>query len=462
MYANNTTLNSGMLSGRRSWFVQQAEKRLEGHIKEYAFVSFDVCDFKIINLIFGHDTGNRMLGFIYNAIDKAIGPGEVVVRDTADVFYALFHTQNKEAILERLYQIRRNLDAVALVDADYSPYLEMRFGVYLPNDPEESVEKMLEYANMARKHSPRELILSEACFYDKSRVRDKLMEKERVAHLIEALEQDQFVVYLQPKVSLTTNRIAGAEALVRWRRPNVGVVAPGDFIPLLERYRLVHRIDIFVFEQVCQMLARWQEEGRQLYPISVNLSRQTLEIQNLLKHFAGVCMKYGVSPSYIELEITESSAIGNFEKVRRFITELKHIGFRCSLDDFGFGYSSLGCLNELKVDSVKLDKSFFDNLNTSEKSRVIVAAMTNLGRALGCCTVAEGIEDAEQLHYLKQPGCDLVQGYLFYRPMAIEDFELRTEEEGRYGISPACPGCLANATIPAEELSRVSIKLDLD
>ncbi|MFR3028600.1 MAG: EAL domain-containing protein, partial [Sutterella wadsworthensis] len=241
MYANNTTLNSGQLSGRRSWFVEQTESRLARGSYECAIVSIDVCDFKIINLIFGHAVGDRMLGYIYNAISASLEPDEIVVRDTADVFYAFFHTKDKQAILERLGQIRRNLDALVLVDAAYSPYLEMRFGVYLPTGGEETVELMLELANMARKHSPRELIVSEACFYNPDRVATKLQEKERIAHLIEALEQRQFIIHLQPKVSLSTQKIVGAEALVRWNRPGVGVVSPGEFIPLLERYRLVHR-----------------------------------------------------------------------------------------------------------------------------------------------------------------------------------------------------------------------------
>lgn len=300
MYANNTTLNSGQLSGRRSWFVEQTESRLARGSYECAIVSIDVCDFKIINLIFGHAVGDRMLGYIYNAISASLEPDEIVVRDTADVFYALFHTKDKQAILERLGQIRRNLDALVLVDAAYSPYLEMRFGVYLPTGGEETVELMLELANMARKHSPRELIVSEACFYNPDRVATKLQEKERIAHLIEALEQRQFIIHLQPKVSLSTQKIVGAEALVRWNRPGVGVVSPGEFIPLLERYRLVHRIDVYVFEEVCALLARWKREKRPLFLLSLNLSRLTLEIPNLLLHFESVCKSLDVDPGLIE------------------------------------------------------------------------------------------------------------------------------------------------------------------
>lgn len=429
MYANNTTLNSGQLSGRRSWFVEQTGCRLAKGVCDFAIVSIDVCDFKIINLIFGHDVGDRMLGYIYNAISASLETDEIVVRDTADVFYALFHTNDKRAILERLGQIRRNLDALVLVDAAFSPYLEMRFGVYLPTGGEESVELMLELANMARKHSPRELILSEACFYDPARMNNKLQEKECIAHLVEALEQRQFIIHLQPKVSVETNRIVGGEALVRWNRPGAGIVSPGEFIPLLERYRLIHRIDVYVFEEVCRLLARWKRERRPLCPLSLNLSRQTLEIPNLLLHFESVCRQLDVDPSLIEIEITESSVIRDFDKVRDFIRQLKDIGFKCSLDDFGFGYSSLGCLNELMIDSVKLDRSFFVNREHDDKARIIIKAVTDLASALGCQTVAEGIEDQAQLSSLKQTSCNIVQGYVFYRPMPVEEFERKTDAE---------------------------------
>ena len=436
MYANNTTLNSGQLSGRRSWFVEQTESRLARGSYECAIVSIDVCDFKIINLIFGHAVGDRMLGYIYNAISASLEPDEIVVRDTADVFYAFFHTKDKQAILERLGQIRRNLDALVLVDAAYSPYLEMRFGVYLPTGGEETVELMLELANMARKHSPRELIVSEACFYNPDRVATKLQEKERIAHLIEALEQRQFIIHLQPKVSLSTQKIVGAEALVRWNRPGVGVVSPGEFIPLLERYRLVHRIDVYVFEEVCALLVRWKCEKRPLFPLSLNLSRQTLEIPNLLLHFESVCKSLDVDPGLIELEITESSAISNYDKVRDFIRQLKEIGFKCSLDDFGFGYSSLGCLNELMIDSVKLDRSFFVNRERDDKARIIIKAVTDLASALGCQTVAEGIEDQDQLKNLRQTSCNVVQGFIFFRPMPVEAFEEQADSERGNGSKP--------------------------
>lgn len=206
MYANNTTLNSGQFSRRRSWFVEKTEARLAEGAYDFAIVSIDVCDFKVVNLIFGHDAGDRMLGCIYNAILACLGDDEVVVRDTADVFYALFHSNDKQEILDRLAKIRRNLDALVLVDKAYAPYLEARFGVYLPTGDEESVQQMLECANMARKYSDRELLLSEACFYNPDRAFEKLQEKEHISHLFEALEKRQFVVYLQPKVSLKTQK----------------------------------------------------------------------------------------------------------------------------------------------------------------------------------------------------------------------------------------------------------------
>lgn len=428
MYANNTTLNSGQFSDRRSWFVEKVKARLTKGVHDFAIVSIDVCDFKAINWIFGHKAGDRMLGSVYNAILAGLDDDEVVVRDTADVFYALLHSKNKRAILDRLAQIRRNLDALVFADEAYSPYLDTRFGVYLPTDNEETVEQMLECANMARKHSHHELLLSDACFYNPDRGLEVLQEKERISHLVEALEKHQFVVYLQPKVSLTTEKIIGAEALVRWNHPNVGIVSPGEFIPLLERHRLVHHVDVFVFEEVCRILAEWKRRNMPLLPISLNLSRQTIEIANLLPHFQSVCKHLDVDPGLIELEITETSAIKSYDKVRELIDQLKNFGFKCAIDDFGFGYSSLSCLSELKVDIVKLDRSFFVN-HDRNKAKIIVNAATDLAGMLGYHTVAEGIETQEQLAELKQTSCNAVQGFYFFRPMPVEDFEQLAKSE---------------------------------
>ena len=253
-------------------------------------------------------------------------------------------------------------------------------------------------------------------------------EKERISHLFEALEKRQFVVYLQPKVSLKTQKIIGAEALIRWNRPGVGIVSPGEFIPLLERYRLVHHIDVFVFEEVCRILAEWKHRNMPNLPISLNLSRQTIEIPNLLPHFQSVCKSLDVDPGLIELEITETSAIKSYDRVREFIGQLKNFGFKCSIDDFGSGYSSLGCLSELKVDSVKLDRSFFVN-HDRNKAGIIVNAVADLAAMLGYQTVAEGIETEEQLTDLKQTSCNAVQGFYFFRPMPVEDFEHQAESE---------------------------------
>ncbi|MBP3437820.1 MAG: EAL domain-containing protein [Sutterella sp.] len=423
MNSEGSSKATACYSHDREWFVAEAAAFISSRPKGAALVSLDVSDFKVVNLVFGRRTGDRMLRHIYETVESFLEPGEFLIRDTADIFYAVLATQDRATILERLTAVRSAFDAEMLTGSAHTPYLELRFGVYLPENDGTPVEKMIEYANMARKHSLRNLRVTDKCFYCPERAQHKVEEKQRAAELVEAMEKRQFVVFLQPKVNLKTGRIAGAEALVRWNHPERGILAPGLFIPLLERCRLVHRIDIFVFEEVCRLLAKWQREGRELFPISVNLSRETLDIPNLLPHFKTICDELGVPRRLIEIEITETSFAGSFEKICDFVRSLNAEGFSCSLDDFGFGYSSLGCLQRLPVDTVKLDRSFFVGSFDEERSRMIVSAMTCLANRLGLKTVAEGIEDIEQLDYLKRTCCDMVQGFVFYRPMSAADFE---------------------------------------
>ena len=315
MNSEGSSKATACYSHDREWFVAEAAAFISSRPKGAALVSLDVSDFKVVNLVFGRRTGDRMLRHIYETVESFLEPGEFLIRDTADIFYAVLATQDRATILERLTAVRSAFDAEMLTGSAHTPYLELRFGVYLPENDGTPVEKMIEYANMARKHSLRNLRVTDKCFYCPERAQHKVEEKQRAAELVEAMEKRQFVVFLQPKVNLKTGRIAGAEALVRWNHPERGILAPGLFIPLLERCRLVHRIDIFVFEEVCRLLAKWQREGRELFPISVNLSRETLDIPNLLPHFKTICDELGVPRRLIEIEITETSFAGSFEKI---------------------------------------------------------------------------------------------------------------------------------------------------
>lgn len=407
--------------GRKA-FSDKAKKVLQQYAQQYCLVSIDVREFKLVNVSFGRHVGNRLLRHIFSSIQGELDSDELLVRDSGDVFYVLMKDRDRQKILKRLKKIHQHVDDSQLFTSKMvSPYLALRFGIYLPHDNSEKLEEMLEYANMARKHTTDIVGCGEECFYDPKRAHRTLEEKQTIAELLQAFEKDQFEVYLQPKVSLKTGKVEGAEALVRWQHPQKGLCSPNSFIPTLEKYRLIHRLDILVFTKVCELLSCWTPSQRQECPVSVNLSRLTLNITELPTVLQNIVRRYSVESHCLELEITETSFVRDFQNIKRMINDFREAGFRCSIDDFGFGYSSLVCLSELSVDSVKFSRSFF--LTETTKARLIIDTMAKLATDLGFKTVAEGIECEHQLERLKQTTCDLVQGFVYYEPMPIKQFE---------------------------------------
>ena len=202
------------------------------------------------------------------------------------------------------------------------------------------------------------------------------------------------------------------------------MILPGDFIPLFEKNGKICELDLYVFKEVCKLLKRWIHEGRKLLPVSVNLSRQHFRTAETLKRFYDIAKEYGIPQGIIEFELTESIFFDNkqIKIVQESIRKMHQYGFLCSLDDFGSGFSSLGLLKEFDVDTIKLDRSFF--INTSgTKAKEVIRCLIELAQSLDVQTVAEGIEKPEQLDYLRAVGCDMVQGYIYSRPLPIPEFE---------------------------------------
>lgn len=415
-------------------FCMVAGDLLERHRWEYVLVSMDIQDFKFINKAFGTQQGNRTLQHVYRILSAALQEEEPLARDCGDVFYFLLKERDEARICSRLQQIFQQVNQFNTQQE--APYvLELYFGIYAPQGDGESIQDMQEKANLARKRKKGDQRYRYS-FYDEE-LQQKLLEEKDLMGMVEgAVRKGEFVVYLQPKVRLADQRIVGAEALIRWNHPERGLLAPADFIPAAERHHQICRLDRLVFEEICRILARWKQEGRELPAISVNLSRQNLESSAFLREYRELCLRYEVSPSLIEFELTETILFENPKGVRACIDEMHAMGFQCSLDDFGAGFSSLGLLNDLDVDTIKLDRSFFWNKRSGQRSLRIVEAILKLAAQLHIRTVAEGIDDAGQVAYLRRAACDLVQGFFFFKPMPVEEFEATAFEEGRLRYMP--------------------------
>ena len=235
-----------------------------------------------------------------------------------------------------------------------------------------------------------------------------------------ALAGGEFEAWYQPKFDPAADRIVGAEALVRWRKPDGSMVSPGAFIPLFEKDGLVIRLDEYIFRQVCDLQARRLAAGQEILPISVNMSRMALHRADVVAAYRAIVDEYRIPISCVPIEITESSALSSLQ-IQDLVKRLKDAGFALHMDDFGSGYSSLTSLSMLPFDVIKLDKSLTDTLNTV-KGQTIVSHMIDIIHALGMRVVAEGVEDAEQNAYLRSRGCDAIQGYFYSKPLSKEGF----------------------------------------
>lgn len=399
--------------------------RLSDDFRPYAFLSLDIRKFKLINDAFGSTDGNRVLKHTHDVILRHLNPGEYASRISADTFNILFLTTDQEEISRRINSIAEDLNAFNRIQK--TPYyLPIDCGIYIVKNPAEDIITIRDRANTARKHNKGtgnggHQLFSCVFYSDVERIQ-LLKEKEIENRMEGALEQEEFVVYLQPKVDLETGCISGAEALVRWQTPDQGLIPPNDFIPFFEKNGFIRKLDLYVFEKVCRLLRDWIDRGLEPVPVSVNLSRVHLQVPDFLDKFKELQERYQIPPRLLEIELTETMVFENLEFLKQVVDDIHSMGFTCSMDDFGSGYSSLNVLKDVPVDILKLDRVFFDKDN-DVRGNDVIESVIHLAKKLGMATISEGVETHPQVEFLKQVNCDMVQGYVFSRPLPIENFE---------------------------------------
>ncbi|QNM04771.1 EAL domain-containing protein [Qiania dongpingensis] len=388
----------------------------------YTIVSLNVKNFKLINESFGVQRGDETLRHIMHILEKNLGPEELAARGEADNFFLCLKENEPASIQKRLSLLLGQLNEFN--QSMEPPYhLVLLQGAYIVENPFTEVTVMQDRAKTACKN--RLGHDDDTCiFYDASFTARLQKEQDLSALFLPSLENEDFKIYLQPKVRLADGRVMGAEALVRWDHPLKGMIYPSDFIPLFEKNGSICQLDSYIFTKVCSVLERWIKEGREIFPISVNLSRQNFKKPGILEDFAGIAGQHHVPTGLIELELTESVFFEDqdIENIKGQIKEMHRLGFLCSLDDFGSGFSSLGLLKEFDVDTIKLDRRFFLDIS-QKKAKDVVSCLLELSGKLKVHTVAEGIETSEQLDFLRSINCELVQGYIFSRPLPVSDFE---------------------------------------
>ena len=364
-----------------------------------------------------------MLKHIHECILENIKDDEFVARINADNFNIILQTTDPDIIEERLNKISDDINGFD-IQKNVPYFLPITCGSYIVTDSSLDLVSIRDKANIARKNAKdiNSYYLCSNAYYNDIEHQKMMKEKDMENMMEKALEEEQFIVYLQPKVSLKTGKVIGSEALVRWDNPINGLIPPNDFIPFFEKNNFIVKLDMYVFEKVCQILRKWIDEGKDVLPISVNLSRNHLQNSDFLKDYKNIQSKYQIPSELIEIELTETVVFENLEILRHIINEIHNCGYKCSMDDFGSGYSSLNVLKEIPVDILKLDKVFFGKEN-NQRANDIVESVIRLAKKLGMETIAEGIETIPQVELLRSMECDMIQGYVFSKPVPVDEFE---------------------------------------
>ncbi len=388
----------------------------------HAIVMMNMRNFKIINELYGKTNGDRVLQHIHRSIGNSLRTDEFTGRVSADHFFICLHEHEPDVIEGRLKAIYREINAFN--SSMETPYLmEFHCGVVVVENPHLDITQLQDHVRHAYDQAVQE---NRFCLFYHKAFTERLLKNQELDRLFSpSIKNGDFKLYLQPKVNLKTGLVCGAEALVRWLHPEKGPIPPSDFIPLLEGSGRICQLDVYMFEEVCRMVKRWQKQGRPLIPISVNLSRQHyFHNPAFLSTFANLAQEYKIPPKILDFELTEQTFFDNdkFAAVKQSLEEMHNLGFLCSLDDFGMGFSSLGLLKEFDIDTIKFDRQFFIDVSTC-KSKTILESLMEMSEKLGIKTVAEGIETHEQLNYLNGTSCHMIQGFIFSLPLEVSEFE---------------------------------------
>ncbi|MCR5687286.1 MAG: GGDEF domain-containing phosphodiesterase [Lachnospiraceae bacterium] len=411
------------ITGHYNWnhLVAFLEMPSDSGINDYAFVHFDVKEFRVINEVYGHIAANNVLSAIVEEMKNS------------DLVYASSRCHNDNFAMmvkdmpeqEMIHWLEGFFERLSHLEEDRNYRIYYRAGVVPMQRAMLLGNRVADAGKMAQAMGTSHNKTDITIYTEK--MHDEVMWGNYIkAYLDTAIERDEFVVHLQPKYDIRTEKIKGAEALVRWNYRSGQFLPPYRFIPFFERDGSIGKVDDIVLAKVCERFAAWKKEGKPLYPISVNLSRNRLYDPGIISYLTGIVDSYDVDHSLIDFELTESATYDDRDRILSVLGGLRAQGFLISMDDFGTGYSSLSLLTEMPLDTLKIDKSFVDKIGTdndSPKDIVVIRHIVELAKELNFVCLAEGAETKAQADKLSDLGCDVIQGYYYSRPVPIEEYE---------------------------------------
>lgn len=401
-------------------FLEEAKILLSKSLpNEYMLISMDIDKFKIINELYGYEKGTELLVEVASNIATYFSEADLKARVIADNFLILIKTDlyklncsMKGNFCNYIKNIQRNI-----LNEDFN--INISQGIYIVDDTSLSLNYMIDCVNSAR-------VDGKKIYGNKTVIFDKEMQKKRelynfiITNMEHALIYENFKVYYQPKVDLNSGKLVGFEALVRWVKDNGEIIPPNDFIPIFETNEFISRLDYYIFSKVCVFISE-NITKHNIPRISVNLSGITILKSDVVNTLIHILEFYDLEPKHLELEITESAMIDNFQSLANKVYELRKVGFVVSMDDFGSGLSSLNRLKDIHFDIIKIDKLFIENTLESERGVYIIENIIRMSKYLDLLIVAEGIETENQAKLLKKLGCNIAQGYYFAKPMPEEN-----------------------------------------
>lgn len=402
-------------------FITKADILLnKRRTKKYAIMVFDIDKFVIINNLYGVDEGDKLLRYVGNLLYVYAAKYKQYCRLFADNFAVLL-------------EYKSNLEINALADMlseQIKKYplkhdINLSFGVCKIISKHRSAAIHCERANIAKK-TVKGNALKSVAYYDDTLRKRSLIDKDIESEMHHALESEEFQIFLQPKVSIATTEVVGAEALARWIHPNKGIMPADTFIPIFEKNGFIVKLDYLIWEKTFAAVRKWLDNQYPVVPVSVNVSRIHLNNDEFVHYLINLSKKYRVLPRYIELELTETIVFENVKELNRMFHMLKREGFTLALDDFGSGYSSLNMLKDIPIDIIKIDRGFLNETGTTKKGRTVIKYVIAMANKLNMKVVAEGVKDFTQAEFLYHAGCDTAQGYFYSKPLSIKEFEQYT------------------------------------
>ncbi|MDO9492677.1 EAL domain-containing protein [Acetobacterium sp.] len=379
-------------------------------------IFLDLDSFKTVNNTVGHEMGDELLYLVGEKIKRVVDKTDLVSRFSGDEFLIMVsHIKNKDemaVIAEKLMSI---FDEPFILRGQEF-FMTASAGIALYPIDGKDPETLIMNADIA-KYKAKEKGRNQYLLCSSDMKEEVNRQNQLTSFLYRALEKNELFINYQPQVCLNTGKVTGVESLLRWQHPELGLISPAVIIPLAEKTSLINPIGEWVLETACRQNKAWQDMGMEPILMAVNISASQFKNPNLISQVEGILKKTGLKPEYLEVEITESTAILELNEIICKLNGLKEIGVSLAIDDFGTEYSSLGRLKMLPLDRLKMDKQFVDGIGSDHKDQAIAKAIIQLGKSLGLSVVAEGVEDENQVSFLKTAQCDLIQGYYYYKPL---------------------------------------------